>query len=189
VLDDRGAWFSNAADLNDRGWVVGSVVPSYAADETACLWADGRWYDLNETVERETGVWLSRAVAVNDAGRVAVNGVVGEQPRAFGLVPVADSDLAAWPEVRLVVRAPGEPGPGPQYLVLAAEVHGDLPVLRVIFHDQERLLGMVDEPPYEWGWEGALQASPSFRVEVQGRDGRRIQSPVRTVGPDGPWSE
>jgi probable HAF family extracellular repeat protein len=92
VLEDHRALFSSAAAVNDSGAIVGSCISSYAADETACVWHEGRWYDLNEVTERPATWWLIQAADINAGGSVVGYGLSGENNQAFLLEPVAGLD-------------------------------------------------------------------------------------------------
>jgi probable HAF family extracellular repeat protein len=70
---------SEAEDINDRGWIVGSVWTTRGL-EHAALWRDGKVRDLG-TLPPKAQSW---AVAINDEGDVTgISGVKGGTEHAF----------------------------------------------------------------------------------------------------------
>lgn len=183
MLDDRGALFSSAADINDQGWVVGSLISSYAADEGACLWRDGRSFDLNEVADRGETWWFVQAVGINKKGSIAGCGIAGEKNRAFLLRPVEGADPDAWPQPGLRMREQASEDPSDRVAVLEAVIPSGLAIRRVSFYQDDVLLGHVDEAPYEWGWEGNRDDEKSFYIELMEKSGRLSRSPRQTVSP------
>jgi len=86
-LEDDGAIYSTALDINDNGQVVGSYISSYDSDETACAWFKGRLLDLNALTDKPGDWFLIQATGVNASGHIVGNGLSGDQSRAFLLAP------------------------------------------------------------------------------------------------------
>lgn len=184
MLDDRGALFSSAADINEQGWVVGSLIPSYAADEGAYLWRNGRSYDLNEVADRDGGAWwFVQASGVNKRGAMAGYGIVDNEYRAFLLRPVASADPEAWPQPGLRVREQTVDDPAARVAVLEAVIPAGLVIRRVSFYQNDVLLGSTDEAPFEWGWEGSRDEDHVFHIEVVEKNGRITRSPRQMLVP------
>jgi probable HAF family extracellular repeat protein len=83
-----------AADVNDGGQVVGQVVGSDAGTPTASAF---RWRRGTLTVLTAPALDASNAVAINNAGSVAVNGLAGLNFNAY-----------LWRSGRLTELAPGQ---------------------------------------------------------------------------------
>lgn len=92
-----GNSYSEAFDVNDIGQVVGSAsAPGFEAH--AFLWEGGVMYDLNDYIAPggPSFRYLSRAGAINNAGVIAAEAVIGETgfPRAIAiLTPMLAGDL------------------------------------------------------------------------------------------------
>lgn len=186
VLDDRGALYSSAADLNGAGVVVGSSIASYTADETACAWIRDRWYDLTEATAGASDWQLTRALGINESGFITGYGVRGDDNRAFLLEPTGLRH-EEWPSVGIEVEDHTETNDTEKILVIRAETHNDLPVRRVIFYHNDVQLGAVEEPPFEWGWQGSRVEDHEFVVVMTDNKGRIVRSPrVRLTGTDIP---
>jgi probable HAF family extracellular repeat protein len=82
--------FEQGFDINAHGQVVG--YGQSAAGERALLWQAGVTVDLNSLLEPGSGWVLTRAHAVNDAGQIVGEGIVGGLRRGFLLTPPALSD-------------------------------------------------------------------------------------------------
>jgi len=70
VVDNREDGFGSiTADFNDAGVVVGNIY----ADETAraARWEDGKVADLNDLIAADSGLTLTYANAINNAGMIA----------------------------------------------------------------------------------------------------------------------
>src|SRR5690606_708857 len=89
-LDDQGASYSTAFDINDHGHIVGSYIASYEADESACLWVDQTLIDLNTINGRTDDWWCIQATGINNHGQIIGNGLQGDRNRAFLLKPVLE---------------------------------------------------------------------------------------------------
>jgi probable HAF family extracellular repeat protein len=68
---------SSAADINNQGIIVGT------SGGHAFVFRDGKMTDLNTLIPKVNGLVLTSAVAINDKGQIAVNGVVNGHSRAF----------------------------------------------------------------------------------------------------------
>lgn len=186
LLPDRDSLFSTATDINEQGWITGSRVADFAADESACLWRDDRCLDLNDVVERGTDWWLVQGVGINEKGEIAGHGTRAEASESFILRPIR-GDAAAWPALLLSVEVPGaDDGGSTRYLVLRADVPQGLDIKEVLFFAGDELLGSVDVPPYEWGWEGSRDMDISFHAVLKEASGRstassRVMSPREPV--------
>lgn len=73
---------NRAHDINDAGQVVGW------SSSGAYLYEDGVVTNLNSLIPAGSGVSLTTATAINNAGRIVVNGRVGGRFHAFLLTPV-----------------------------------------------------------------------------------------------------
>lgn len=74
---------SEAFAVADSGDVVGEC------NNHACLWHKGVLMDLNGKIGRHAKTVLNAAVAIDSAGRIAVNGIVNNQIHAFLLTPAS----------------------------------------------------------------------------------------------------
>lgn len=183
MLEDRGALFSSGADINEQGWVAGSMIPSYAADESACVWRAGRFFDLNEVADTGGSWWLVQATAINNAGAMAGNGIIENENRAFMLRPRAGADPDSWPQPGLRIRGEEQIEPSIRLAVLEAVIPPGLDVRRVSFFRDGELLGSVDDAPFEWGWEGRIDMDSSVYIEVTEKSGRITRSPRQRLTP------
>ncbi len=183
LLPDREALFSTATDLNGQAMVTGSRVAYFAADESACLWRDGRCFDLNEVTRvDDDDWWLVQGMGINAAGEIAGYGMHGEFNEAFVLRPIPGARPAAWPQVDLRIDQSVVDG-DIRMLVLRAGVPEKLEVSAVAFYAEDQLLGVVDVPPFEWGWEGPHDQDVSFHAVMKESSGRTTASP-RIAGDD-----
>jgi probable HAF family extracellular repeat protein len=95
-----GSFGSEAFGINSQGQVVGSLAPTIDAlslDSTslqAFIYKDGRMLDLNKLIASVDGLFLSRAVAINDRGQIAVFASLNGLPQAVLLTPVATPEPA-----------------------------------------------------------------------------------------------
>jgi probable HAF family extracellular repeat protein len=179
--DDNGALFSSATDINAAGIMVGSIIPSYLADETAGYWRNGRWFELNEVTDTRGDWWLIQAAAINASSAIAGYGLHGENNRAFLLVPAAGQDADRWPRVSLVARDVTETTQPERSLILTAIVADLSKIRRVLFYENGVVIGSVEEAPYEWGWQGRIDFEGEFYAEVVDDSGRRFRSPRMAV--------
>lgn len=173
---DGQAAYSSVTDLNDHGDLVGSFIPSFFADETACVWREGRMINLNEATEKDDAWFLVQATGINDRGEICGYGLKGELNRAFLLRPVADARVADWPDLVFTV-ADGGVEHDDRAAVLSVESRGRVDIKRIVFFVDGMELGSVEEPPYEWGWQGPAAASPIFHAVVHDTRGRRFSTP------------
>ncbi len=183
LLDDHDALYSSARDINDRGDVVGSCIPSYISDELACAWLDDRWYDLNEIVDTGADWWLVQATGINRDRQMVGYALHGEKQQAFMVTPIGDRSPADWPVLFLDIRDISEKNQRDRSLILHVAVDYDAEVRRVLFYENGVVIGIVDTPPYEWGWQGRLEGEVEFYAEVVEVSGRRLRSPRTMIGP------
>ena len=183
LLDDHDALYSSARDLNDRGDVVGSCIPSYLSDEVACVWFDDRWFDLNEVTDTGADWWLVQATGINRDRVITGYAQNGETHRAFVLTPNEGITPASWPELDLDVRDITDDHGRERSLILSATMLRDADVRRVLFYENGVVIGTADSAPYEWGWQGRVEDEIEFYAEVIDATGRRIRSPRATIGP------
>lgn len=185
LLPDHDALYSSGRDINSRGDIVGSCIPSYWSDELACAWIDGRWFDLNESTDAGPDWWLVQATGINRDRAVVGYGLRGERHTAFLLEPAEDLAPADWPVCILDVRELDSDDRAVSSLILSVDVRHQAPVRRVLFYENGVVIGSVDEPPYEWGWQGAPPQETEFYAEILETSGRRIRSARHVRAPTG----
>lgn len=79
---------SFANDINNQGIIVGTDhEPTYTRPGHAFVVRHGKMADLNALVALPRGVVLTDAVAINNNGQIAVNGLVNGRAHAFLLTP------------------------------------------------------------------------------------------------------
>jgi probable HAF family extracellular repeat protein len=95
---------ARALDLNDRNEVVGYSrkiqVGVYSGDpevDRACLWRDGRVYDLQDLLPVNSGWNYVTAKAINNRGQIVGSGSLHGRSRALLLTPVAGVKQARRP--------------------------------------------------------------------------------------------
>jgi hypothetical protein len=76
---------SHGLGINSYDNVVGD-----STDGRALLWENGVKYDLNEYIPANSGWVLRTAIAINDSGMIAGEGLVGGHTRGFLLTPVPE---------------------------------------------------------------------------------------------------
>lgn len=180
LLEDGDALYAASMDINNRGHMTGSIVASYEADESACLWLNGRRYDLNEVTDRGTNWWLVQASSINDAGMITGYGMHGTANEAFVLHPVTGADPEQWSRVTLAVQETDGAGED-RFFTLKAMIPDDLEVRQVRFWDGEELLGAVEDPPYEWGLHVHGDRPHVFHADTTETSGRITRSPRTRV--------
>lgn len=176
ILDDQESLYSSAADLNGRGIIVGSSISTYVSDETACMWNEGKWFNLNETTEASDGWVFTQALGVNEAGQITGYGATAEDNRAYVLSPTGKLH-AGWPSISTIVHDQTETNDAERIVVLKADAVNDVLIRRVIFFADGQNLGSVEEPPYEWGWQGERDVEHEFYSVMADNKGRIISSP------------
>ncbi len=179
LLEDHRALYSSARELNARGDVVGSCIPSYWSDELACAWLEGRWFDLNEITDTGPDWWLVQATGINHRRDITGYGLRGERHTAFLLRVESDADPATWPATVLTLRDLTEPNQRDRSSILAVEPPPGLSVRRILFMENGVVIGAVEEPPYEWGWHGSRDGAYEFMAELIDDHGRRYRTPRR----------
>ena len=181
VLEDGDALYATATDLNDDGWVTGSYIASYAADESACFWINGEWHDANHVTDFSGDWWLIQIAGINNRRHMAGYGTLYERNQAFLLRP-AESSVASAP-ARLALRVSEEidRADDVRVVVLVAEADTGITLHRVTFFAGDDVLGSVDRAPFEWGWEGPVGDVVTFYAEGVTRDGQRLRSPRVTT--------
>jgi len=181
LLDDRSALFSSASDINEAGWIAGSMIPGYAADEGACMWRHGRLYDLNEITDSADGWWFVQASGINKKGSITGHGIINDKNKAFLLRLVEGADMEAWPQPGIRVREATSDDRGARSILLEAVVPDGIAVKRVSFFQDGVALGHIDETPYEWAWDGSRDDECSVYIEVIEEHGRRTRSPRQKI--------
>ncbi len=179
LLEDHRALYSSARELNARGDVVGSCIPSYWSDELACAWLEGRWFDLNEITDAGPDWWLVQATGINHRRDIAGYGLRGERHTAFLLRFLSDADPGSWPVPVLALRDLTEPKQRDRSAILSVEPPVGLSVRKILFMENGVVIGAVEEPPYEWGWHGTRDGAYEFMAELVDEHGRRYRTPRR----------
>lgn len=97
-LLDSGRGFADVQDINERGWIVGTVAFD-GANRHAALWRGETLYDLNAllTPESDAAWTLTEARALNDRGWIVGTGDTPNTggPAAFLAVPVPEPGTVA----------------------------------------------------------------------------------------------
>jgi len=176
ILDDGESHYSSASDLNAKGEIVGSSISSYTSDETACLWHLGKWYNLNEVSDSMEGWLLTQALGINSAGQITGYGVFADDSRAYVLTPTGKAP-ADWPAIKITLLDHTETNDAERIIVIKADTVNDVFIRRVIFYLNGQNIGSVEEPPYEWGWQGELEAEHEWYAVMADNKGRIISSP------------
>jgi len=80
--------FSEAIAINDKGQIVGSADPGNAPSH-AVLFQGGQVLDLNSLIDQNLHIQLTRAIAINNAGQILVQGnAFDPYQSAYLLTPV-----------------------------------------------------------------------------------------------------
>lgn len=87
-LGTLGGETSAAYGINDAGVIVGESGLAGGAAH-ACLWSGGAPVDLNSYLPADSGLTLVRARAINNAGQIVGDAMVGGVAKAFLLSPAA----------------------------------------------------------------------------------------------------
>jgi probable HAF family extracellular repeat protein len=87
-----GTVLSHAADINSSGLVVGSCGNTVPIDR-AFVWHAGAMTDLETLISRSSGILLSHATAVNDAGQIVCVGTFEHSLVSVILTPI-DAPMA-----------------------------------------------------------------------------------------------
>ncbi len=97
-LGTLGGGDSGAAGVNDAGAVVGWA-SNAAGDRRAFLYTDADgMVDLNDRIDPASGWTLTDAAAINAAGQIVGNGLLGGTTHAFRLTPPPGSEPPPEPE-------------------------------------------------------------------------------------------
>ena len=98
-LGSLGGKHSAAFGVNSYGQVVGDAysnnpkylygVPTPSFIDHAFLYSNGHMYDLNDYIDSGLGITLTRAVAINDSGVIAINGTIGNGSYHFFVMDTA----------------------------------------------------------------------------------------------------
>ena len=134
-LGTLGGVESSASDINNHGQVVGWSLNA-SGERRAFLYTNGAMVDLNTLLEPGSGWVLLSANAINDAGQITGEGVVGDDVRAFLLTPPVNSDTTP-PVISSAVASPGSVWPPRHQLVdvavsvSATDDSGDAPTCRL----------------------------------------------------------
>jgi len=180
ILDDGNSHYSSASDLNNSGEIVGSSISSFTSDEAACLWHQGAWYNLNEVTESADGWSLTQALGINSAGQITGYGVFADDNRAYVLTPTGKPH-DNWPTINLTLLDHTESNDTERIIVIKADVKNDVLIRRVIFYMDGQNMGSVEEPPYEWGWQGERDAEYECHAVMLDNKGRIISSPKSRI--------
>jgi uncharacterized membrane protein len=177
-LPDREALFSSVTGINSRGDLCGSYIPGFAADEEACAWIEGHFLNLNEVTDHGGDWHLVQATGINDRGQIVGYGIQDNRERAFLLDPVPGARPASWPAVELQLETlSAGTEEEPAFAVLRARPSDGTEVSHIAFYREEELLGTVDAPPYEWGWQGRRETGQAFHAVLTDQQGRTAASP------------
>lgn len=84
----NGNLAGEALGINSENRVVGTSTGS-SGNQTAFLWDNGKFYDLNSLIPANTGWVLIRATAINDKGEITGTGNYNGHTRAFVISPAA----------------------------------------------------------------------------------------------------
>ena len=87
----QGGRIFNPSQINDRGDIVGS----FSDGEVAIRLADGSYVALKDTTTAADGWNFAEAVAINNAGQVAINATRDGVMHAFLLSPIPEP-ASAW---------------------------------------------------------------------------------------------
>lgn len=134
-LGTLGGAESSATDVNNHGQIVGWSFDAIG-QRRAFLYANGAMVDLNTLLEPGSGWVLLSANAINDAGQITGEGLVGDDVRAFLLTPPVNSDTTP-PVIASAVASPGSVWPPRHQLVdvavsvSASDDSGDAPTCRL----------------------------------------------------------
>jgi probable HAF family extracellular repeat protein len=134
-LGTLGGAESSAADVNNHGQIVGWSLNG-SGERRAFLYTNGTMVDLNALLEPGSGWVLLSANAINDAGQITGEGLVGTDVKAFLLTPPVNSDTTP-PVISAAVASPGSVWPPRHQLVevavsvSATDDSGEVPVCRI----------------------------------------------------------
>jgi hypothetical protein len=92
-LPSLGGPLSEASDVSESGWIVGSGWTSAQASTTAALWIDDNVFDLSRRTLLASGDHLYDARGVNESGQIAGEGVFDQHFRGYILTPLRDGDV------------------------------------------------------------------------------------------------
>jgi len=87
-----GSRDTRPTDINNLGWIVGTAYKqqgnlAITLTTRACLYWNGRWYDLNDLIPASSGWRLDAASAINDKGQIVGAGTHNSKHRAFLMTP------------------------------------------------------------------------------------------------------
>ncbi len=182
ILGDHDALYACAADVNGNGWIVGSFIPAYAADEAAALWVNDRFYDLNLITERTSDWWFVQATGINDDGVITGYGLFGDRNQAFILRPQAGLPVSGWPSARLE-RSPA----GSEERIIRVISDEEVMLRRVVLFGDDHIVDTTSGPPWEFVHTPDQDGYVSFYAELHDVIGRTIRTPrIRYDGPGTP---
>jgi len=84
LMDGRSA---TPYGINNHGQIVGR------AGDSAFLWTDGRFWDLNDLLSHKSGIAIQDALAINDRGEIVAMGIWKGKEAGFLLRPVRAAAL------------------------------------------------------------------------------------------------
>ena len=118
-LGTLGGSESSASDVNNHGQIVGWSLNA-SGQRRAFLYSNGEMVDLNTLLEPGSGWVLLSANAINDAGQITGEGLLGDDVRAFLLTPPVNSDTTP-PVISAATASPGSIWP-PRHQMVDVEV-------------------------------------------------------------------
>ncbi|MFB2894297.1 hypothetical protein ACE1CI_15410 [Aerosakkonemataceae cyanobacterium BLCC-F50] len=89
-LGTLGGSYSEANSINNLGQIVGTSGLNYNS-RSAVIWEENTIYDLNESIDPNSGWQLTSALKINNQGQIIGNGYLNDKLASFLLTPVSKS--------------------------------------------------------------------------------------------------